>query len=149
MRGRIEGFTLIEILIVVALIGVLAGIAAPTVAAGIEQFNIISAGQQVASTLRAARFQAIARNRNVRVLFNSPAAGQYETEVWNTATSVWDSLTTSQSLPNDVSFGDGVVNITIDTQGRITPATAITVTNGNVEHDRTITVSTSGRIALQ
>lgn len=148
VQSRAGGFSLIEILIVVALVGTLAAATAPMVAAGLERYTILSAGQQVASTVRAARFQAVARNRGVRVLFDSPADGQYETEVWNPDTSAWDPLGEAQALPGDVTFGDGTDDIEVTTEGRVVAASTITVTNGNADDDRTVTVSQSGRVEL-
>ena len=74
---RPTGFTLIELMIVVTLVAVLAAVAAPMAQAGMARFSLISASQHVASTIRSARFQAISKNRRVRVRFNCPAAGQY------------------------------------------------------------------------
>jgi prepilin-type N-terminal cleavage/methylation domain-containing protein len=138
------GFTLIEILIVVALISVLAGTAAPIVAEGIRQYAINSAGQQVASTIRAARFQAVARNQTLQVRFDYPAAGQYQ--VVDTALNAVGEV---QRLPDGITFGAGFTNLQISNAGRMTAASNIVVTNGSAEHDRTIVVSTSGRIQLQ
>lgn len=140
------GFTLIEILIVVALISVLAGTAAPIVAEGIRQYAINSAGQQVASTIRAARFQAVARNQTLAVRFDYPAAGQYQ--VVDTATPP-NAVGEVQRLPDGITFGVGFTNLQISNAGRMTAASNIVVTNGSAEHDRTIVVSTSGRIQLQ
>jgi hypothetical protein len=116
-----------------------------------DRYYIISAGQQVASTIRAARFQAVARNSNVRIRFDVPAAGQYQTEVQDPDTLDWESLGEVQYLPTDISFGDGVADVEIEPTGRApdTCPCTIVVTNGSEEDDRTITVSTSGRIQLQ
>jgi prepilin-type N-terminal cleavage/methylation domain-containing protein len=149
---RTAGFTLIEILVVMAVIAILAGLTVPILAGAMDRYYIISAGQQVASTIRATRFQAVARNRNTRVRFDSPAAGQYQSEVWNTVTLAWDSLREAQNLPRDVSFGDGTVDVEFAATGRLpagAAAATIVVTNGNAADDRTITVSTSGRVQLQ
>lgn len=146
MRAESAGFSLIEILIVVALIAVLAGTAAPIVAEGVRQFAINSAGQQVASTIRTARFQAVARNTGLRVRFNYPAAGQYQ--VVDTASVAVGDV---QLLPTGISFGAST-DLDISTAGRVTTAgtpLTIVVTNGTAEHDRTITVSASGRVQLQ
>jgi prepilin-type N-terminal cleavage/methylation domain-containing protein len=140
---RTAGFTLIEILIVVALIAVLAGATAPAVTTAMEQYNVNSAGQQVVSTIRAARFQAVARNQTLQVRFNYPAAGQYQ--VVDTALNAVGEV---QRLPDGITFG-GFTNLQITTTGRVTTASNIVVTNGSAEHDRTIAVSTSGRVQLQ
>lgn len=146
MRAQ-AGFSLIEILIVVALVGVLAGIAAPTVTAGMKLYTINSAGQQVTSTIRAARFQAVGKNTKLRVRFNYPAAGQYQVVLNSNGTTAVGDV---QNLPDGVSFGASA-DVQIDTNGRMTPgatAATITVTNGNESQNRTITVSTSMRVQL-
>ena len=76
-RATAAGFTLIELLIVIALIAILGGMTVPTIAAGMRRYEVISASQQVASTIRSARYQAVAKNRSLRLRFDCPAAGQY------------------------------------------------------------------------
>jgi len=70
---RNDGFTLIELLLVVGLIAVLAATTAPSIAGGMRRFTLTSASQQVASTIRTARYQAVGKNMTVRVRFDYPA----------------------------------------------------------------------------
>ena len=150
MRNQ-AGFTLIEVLIVVAVIGVVAAITVPMVGDAMDRYSVISASQQVASTVRAGRFQAVARNTTVRVRFDSPAAGQYEREVYDADTTSWVSAD-SQYLPSGVSFTAPPAEVKFDASGRLPygdPVATIVVSNGNAAADRTITVSLSGRIQAQ
>src|SRR3990167_7595899 len=71
------GFTLIEILLVVAVVSVMAAMTVPTVAGAMDRYYILSAGQQVASTIRAARFQAVSRNQSLEVVLDLDA-GEYQ-----------------------------------------------------------------------
>jgi prepilin-type N-terminal cleavage/methylation domain-containing protein len=147
------GFTLIEILMVVALVSILAAVTVPILAGAMDRYAVVSAGQQVVSTIRAARFQAMARNSGVRVHFDSPAAGQYQTEAWNETTMTWDALGDVQHLPTGIGLVGDAVDIQIEPTGR--PPTAarcpcsLSVTNGNAGDDRVITVSASGRVQIQ
>jgi prepilin-type N-terminal cleavage/methylation domain-containing protein len=142
---RAAGFTLIETLIVVALAAVMAAISVPQVVAGMERYYINSAGQQVVSTIRAARFQAVTRNEILEVQFDLDA-GEYQVFEDGGVTPVGG----VQQLPTDISFAAGsAAMVEINTNGRVTTAANITVTNGNAEEDRTITVTTSGRVQLQ
>ena len=50
----------------------------PSVMGGIQRYELLTSGQQVVSTIRAARTQAVARNQVLKVRFNFPAAGQYQ-----------------------------------------------------------------------
>lgn len=65
-----QGFTLIEIVIVLAIIGLLAVIALPNIDLGRYQAN--SAMQGVGSTLLAAQRRAVTRQHDVVVTFNVP-----------------------------------------------------------------------------
>ncbi|TAK65675.1 MAG: prepilin-type N-terminal cleavage/methylation domain-containing protein [Betaproteobacteria bacterium] len=66
-RPRIdqEGFTLIEILIVIAIVGILASIAAPSFNELIKSQRIKSMATDLNSSLTLARSEAIKRNKNV------------------------------------------------------------------------------------
>ncbi|MBI3046961.1 MAG: GspH/FimT family pseudopilin [Acidobacteria bacterium] len=146
---RAAGFTLIELLIVVALVAILGAVTVPQVAEGLERYAVISAGQQVASTIRAARFQAVGKNTQLRVRFNYPAAGQYQVVLHSNGTTAMGEV---QQLPGGVSFQAGFADVAFDTNGRRPTgalASTIVVTNGNAADDRTVTVSTSGRVQLQ
>ena len=144
--GGSSGFTFIELLIVVALVAVLAGISAPTVAAGMERYEILSAGQQIVSTIRTARLQAVSKNMVLRVRFNFPADGQYQIVDADDA-AVGQVL----SLNDDITFGADIDDVEFTTSGRLNDVAAVSVvvTNGHEEFDRTVTVSTSGQVRLE
>lgn len=149
---QVSGFSLIEILVVVALVSTMAAMSVPMIAGAMDRYYIISAGQQVASTIRAARFQAVARNSDVRIRFDFPAAGQYQTEI--EVAGAWESLGEVQYLPRGISFAEGVpADVAIEPTGRPDAAAGcpctIGVSNGNADDDRTLTISTSGRVQLQ
>jgi hypothetical protein len=110
-----------------------------------ERYEIISAGQQIVSTIRAARLQAVSKNMILRVRFNFPEDGQYQIVDADDA-----AVGQVRSLDDDISFGD-FADLEFTTSGRLNDVAAVSVavTNGNVEFDRTITVSTSGQVRLE
>jgi prepilin-type N-terminal cleavage/methylation domain-containing protein len=67
LPGNRRGVTLIEMLIVVALIGLLAGISYPTASAGLDNVRLASATEEVASFLNAAVTRAERRQQPVEV----------------------------------------------------------------------------------
>lgn len=71
MRGgfRITGFSLVELLIVIAIIGVLATILVPAFSTTVRAFELTRHGQQIADQLSLARQQATSKNAIVEVRF--------------------------------------------------------------------------------
>ena len=145
--ARNDGFTLIELLLVVGLIAVLAATTAPSIAGGMRRFTLTSASQQVASTIRTARYQAVGRNMTVRVRFDHPGSGQYQILDASDA-----DLGPAKWLLEGAAFSSVSGDIEIDPQGRVTalsgtmPATIVLA--GPDADTRTISVSRSGRVEL-
>ena len=71
------GYTLVEVLMVGAVMMIVATIAIPQVAAALRRYALNNASQQVASTIRGARYAAVSKSTTLRIRFNCPAAGQY------------------------------------------------------------------------
>lgn len=153
-RARSDGFSLVELLVVVGLISVLSAVTVPSIAQGMRQYRLNSAMQEVAGTIRTARYQAVGRNVTLRVRFNFPAAGQYQ--VLDTADAAVGNV---KVLPGDTAFGEISGDIAIDPRGRVTalsgalPATIDVAHASDVEEGidgdtRTISVTSSGRVQL-
>jgi prepilin-type N-terminal cleavage/methylation domain-containing protein len=75
MRSE-SGYTLIEVLIVVGLIGIVSAISVPVFIESNARSSLWSGAEQVGATIRSARFKAISQNTPHRVVFNCPAANE-------------------------------------------------------------------------
>jgi prepilin-type N-terminal cleavage/methylation domain-containing protein len=73
-----RGYSLLELLITLGIIGVVSAAAIPTVDTVLRRNRLYAASQLVASQLRTARLSAITRNTPVRVAFNCPGAGSIQ-----------------------------------------------------------------------
>lgn len=67
-----RGFTAIEVMVVVAILGLLAALAAPSFTALIERWRVRQAAEDLASTLTYARSEAIRRGGGVVLRRNTP-----------------------------------------------------------------------------
>jgi prepilin-type N-terminal cleavage/methylation domain-containing protein len=75
--ARTGGFTLVELLVAMAVIVVLTGIGAPVLARAIENYRVGMAIRDVERDLQTARLKAVSSNHPIRVRFNCPSAGFY------------------------------------------------------------------------
>jgi len=76
-RGSSAGFTLIDTLVTVALLGIVSAIAIPAMSSVLDSMRVGMGARDVERELQAARLLAVSSNRPIRVRFNCPAAGQY------------------------------------------------------------------------
>jgi len=80
------GFTLPEVLMVVAILGIVAAIAIPMGLTMTERMRLNQGLREVERELQTARLKAVSLNKSLQVRFNCPAAGQYRiVEVMNSA----------------------------------------------------------------
>ena len=162
------GFTLLELLIAVAILGVLMGTGLPLVNTGIQRYTLNSAARNVGAAVRSARYAAVAKNRTLILRFNCPAIGQYrlleftgtpaiDTAADRCSTATYPFPDTTPGVAPDadgpvatldpgVSFG-AVTDLAFNATGRIPAVATIEVTNGT--QTRRITVAPGGRITEQ
>jgi prepilin-type N-terminal cleavage/methylation domain-containing protein len=70
MLQKVKGFTLVELMVVVAIMGILAGIGSLAIVNTLPSYNLTRAARDMVSSLRKARSMAIKYNRDVLIEFN-------------------------------------------------------------------------------
>ena len=124
-RPDAAGFSLLELLIVVAIIAAMAAVSLPSIGRYIRNFRIKGASQQVATEMNVARSKAIMKNVNLGVVFAVVNSTQYgwviEDDQQPQSTPNWSAIPgedwatlvadpaqagTLQTLPTNVSFDD-------------------------------------------
>lgn len=172
IRRNEAGISLIEVLIVGALVATVSAIAVPAMGAAMARYRTGSAAREVAGQIRSARLAAVSTNRQMIVRFNCPVARAYrfievtgDPAIDDAALAVrcafppadGDPATLPNSdglpafLPDTINFG-ATQDLRITPTGTVTPLTGgmpavIGVTNGAMA--RQITVSVAGRVQVQ
>jgi len=72
-----RGFTLVDMLVVITVIGTVSAIAVPSMMGAIERMRLGQSAREVERELQIAKSRAVAKGRPMRVRFDCPAAGQY------------------------------------------------------------------------
>ncbi len=70
-----DGFTAVEVAIVLLLVGVISAIAVPTIIRWLPDYRLRAAGRELFSNFQLAKMTAVRTNGNVAVVFNQPVAG--------------------------------------------------------------------------
>ena len=99
-----NGFTLTELIIVVAILGILSLIAVPNIIGELPNYRIKAASRDIASRLLLARMKAISRNCQYRIAFDP--AGSY-TVMRNDPVTGWVQEGEAFNLPAAVRFNRG------------------------------------------
>ena len=150
-RRRVAGFSLIELLLVLAILGVVIAIAVPNMISARQGFQMRSTSSTVTHRLGEARMESVKRNRRIDVTLDAAAR-----TLTTTVTSVGGVTTTiagPEYLPAGVVFnlgGNATYQISFDSMGRpMTPPRTFLVEYPGSGLSRTVTVHSTGRISIQ
>jgi len=139
------GFTLMELMIVIAIAGILLGIGVPNFLTYVSSYRLKGALSTLQGDLYRAKMLAIKRGVNCQVVINS---GGYDIERWDSVSSQY-----VNELTRD--FADEYEGVTASTdatpvfspRGTVTPTlTTITLTNG--PRSNTISIFVAGKIRV-
>jgi type IV fimbrial biogenesis protein FimT len=141
-RRRASGFTITEMMIVVAILGILAAIAAPHMGTMVRTQRIKTAAFDVFSSMSYARSEAIKRNTTVSVL---PTGGNWA-QGWRIVDSNGNVL--RQQSGWEALTANGPASVVFASTGRLTnPVSNISLTSSGVEANanRCVKLDLSGR----
>jgi type IV fimbrial biogenesis protein FimT len=141
---RHKGFTMIELMIVISIIGILAAIAAPSFADMIERNKLKQAAEGLKSDLEWARSEAIKQSCNVSIVFTSGANWQY---VMTTCTIGTAKTVTSTSSAVSLSGTTFTAN-TVDFDSRRGGAEDAGATFSTTNYQVTVDVDNGRRIRI-
>jgi type IV fimbrial biogenesis protein FimT len=147
--GATAGFSLIEVIVVVAITAVLASIAVPNMITAKRGFDLSTAGTSAVNRLGEARMEAIKRNRPVNVVIEG--ASRTMTLSYTDPGPVVVTLGVEQ-LPSGITLdlgGNPDMTITFDALGRpLNPPQTFAINHAELDQTRTVTVETTGRVTL-
>jgi prepilin-type N-terminal cleavage/methylation domain-containing protein len=153
----VKGFTMIELIVVLALITTILTFGSIAAAPFSPGFRLASAGRQVATDLRLTRTKAIHENRRFKAVFTDGAntysvqrEDVYLSGVWSEhalyGKGLAEASTVAMALPEQVSAN--AAEITFDPRGSATSAT-VTLRHASAPGLRTVTVDLTGVVTLQ
>jgi type II secretion system protein H len=109
-KGREQaGYTLVELMTVLGVVGILMAIAAPAIQNHIALQQLRGAAREVVTVLREARESAVNEGVPRYVVFNV-AASPRSYQVWQYDGTAWVSQSNAVPLPNTVTFSDADID---------------------------------------
>lgn len=152
-RQAHAGFTLAELIVLIAVIGILSIMAIPSFVSYYQAATLKSGAQQFAALINQAREIAIKENDSVCVKMSTPTQMTYvlSSTCTVTSTTVWKGTGTDAAgninLPPRISAA-GSANPIFNYVGSALPAATFTLTNTDTGATLTVSVAASGRVTI-
>ena len=122
MRLRRSAFTLIELVLVAALLGLIAAIAAPRIGAMLPRVSLQTAARQIADDVRTAQAYAADRGRTVYLEYDlDESAVRLGAVDAKSVPPALDPLPQEVSIAAVDSFASGTVQVAVFPSGYVTP----------------------------
>ncbi len=148
-RTNDAGFSAIEMLVVVAIIGVITAIAVPNIRQGLVSYRLDAAVAMVTSKLSEARMNAIKRNKQARLRIDTTQR-TVKVQIADTSGNFAD-LGATMTLPPGIDFaGTPPAEITFSSLGRSTATANLTWTlqAAQIQKRKNVTVSPVGKVVV-
>lgn len=117
-RRRARGFTLVELVFVMLIVGVIAAVSAPSFMNVVVAQRLRAAGTDLVKSLQLARSEAIKRNASVTV---APATDRWAAG-WTVVNGEGDAIDTRQALGNRVAVSSAPTTVVYQSSGRLSVA---------------------------
>lgn len=148
LTGNHRGFTLTELMIVVALAAILAAIAVPNIMAQMPRYRLNGAARQVLGDLMAARMQAVSQNNEIKVFFLDNHRYTILDDNDNDGTADAGESTQTRDIQTDYPDVTFASNNDPIFQPNGTASNLATITLSNTSGSHSITISSAGRVRI-
>jgi|GEM_PF-2850764 len=137
---RRSGFTLLELLVTIGIIGIIAATSIPSYAAAQRRLTVNQTSAELADVLQAARTKAMTSGADIEITITSSSVSQKNLRT--NVTTIW-------APPSGITFTTASLILTrltglaVDTVNRLPADTTITIQNS-----RTVEIASNGKISL-
>jgi len=140
-QNSARGFTLLELMVTLAIAAILASIAAPSFKGLIESQRVRSASNELISSLNFARSEAVTRNTDISV---TQASGG-----WTSGWTVNNGTTVLRAVDSvtGIAVSSAISSVIYGSNGRASAAIEFTVapSSGGNDHSKCVSISLSGK----